>query len=103
MNSPRPALAEQQVVTQSTSPLPETVGNTAAALADAQLALPEERQGLTAQESHSVGLDHLTVIAIMTITLIMGGPPAGKSSFIHGHKHADGGSFTYWFLVGENK
>ena len=96
--------AEQQVTqTQSTSPSPETVGSAAATLTDVQLALPEERQGLTAQEPQPVGLNHLTRISIMTITLIMDGHPAGKSSFIHVHKHADGGSFTCWFLVGENK
>ena len=49
--------AEQQVTqTQSTSQSPEIVGNTAAALADVQVSLPEERQALTAQESQPVSL-----------------------------------------------
>ena len=47
--------AEQQVTqTQSTSQSPEIVGNTAAALPDVQLALPEERLALTAQKPQPV-------------------------------------------------
>ena len=49
--------AEQQVTqTQSTSQSPEIVGNTAAALANVQVSLPEERQGLTTQEPQPVSL-----------------------------------------------
>ena len=52
--SRRRAAEQQATQTQPTSQSPEIVGNTAAALPDVQLALPEERLALTAQKPQPV-------------------------------------------------